>query len=139
MLNLVHNGHIGIGRLSTRISNRDKDIVSSQLRSARRVSSLLGFNAITHLLLRIAFGYDPHVRHVSGLCLHLPQETACFKLVNEQPRMHERTVLHGFFSLGWALINCQLFSGVLLGVNMLPEPRGSAHIVVVWLWQMNCT
>ena len=95
MLNLVHNGHIGIGRLSTRISRRDKDIVSSQLRSARRVSSLLGFNSRTHLPLRIAFGYDPHVRHVSGLCLHLPQETACFKLVNEQPRMHERTVLHG--------------------------------------------
>ena len=45
----------------------------------------------------------------------------------------------GFFSLGWALIDCQLFSGVLLGVSMLPEPIGSAHIVVVWLWQMNCT
>jgi len=45
----------------------------------------------------------------------------------------------GFFSLGWALINCQLFSGVLLGVSMLPEPIGSAHVVVVWLWQMNCT
>jgi len=45
----------------------------------------------------------------------------------------------GFFSLGWALISCQLFSGVLLGVSMLPEPRGSAHIVVVWLWQMSCT
>ncbi len=45
----------------------------------------------------------------------------------------------GFYSLGWALINCQLFSGVLLGVSMLPEPIGSAHIVVVWLLQMNCT
>ena len=44
-----------------------------------------------------------------------------------------------FLSLGWALINCQLFSGVLLGVSMLPEPIGSAHIVVVWLLQMNCT
>jgi len=37
----------------------------------------------------------------------------------------------GFFSLGWALINCQLFLDVLLGVSMLPEPIGSAHIVVV--------
>ncbi len=45
----------------------------------------------------------------------------------------------GFYSLGWALINCQLLSGVLLGVSMLPEPIGSAHIVVVWLLQMNCT
>ncbi len=45
----------------------------------------------------------------------------------------------GFYSLGWALINCQSFSGVLLGVSMLPEPIGSAHIVVVWLLQMNCT
>ncbi len=45
----------------------------------------------------------------------------------------------GFYSLGWALINCQSFSGVLLGVSMLPEPIGSAHIEVVWLLQMNCT
>ncbi len=41
--------------------------------------------------------------------------------------------------LGRALINCQSFSGVLLGVSMLPEPIGSAHIEVVWLLQMNCT
>ena len=45
----------------------------------------------------------------------------------------------GFYSLGWALISCQLFSDVLLGVSMLPEPIGSAHIVVVWLLQTNCT
>ncbi len=45
----------------------------------------------------------------------------------------------GFFSTGWAVIKCQLFSGVLLGVSMLPEPIGSAHIVVLWLLQMNCT
>ncbi|DBA85583.1 TPA: hypothetical protein ACH3X2_005652 [Trebouxia sp. C0005] len=45
----------------------------------------------------------------------------------------------GFFSLDWALINCQLFSGVLLGVSMLPELIGFAHIVVVWLLQMTCT
>ena len=45
----------------------------------------------------------------------------------------------GFYSLGWALINCQSFLGVLLGVSMLPGPIGSAHIVVVWLLQMNCT
>ena len=45
----------------------------------------------------------------------------------------------GFYSLGWALINCQSFWGVLLGVSMLPESIGSAHIVVVWLLQMNCT
>ncbi len=32
-----------------------------------------------------------------------------------------------------------LFSDVLLGVCMLPEPIGSAHIVVVWLLQMNYT
>ena len=45
----------------------------------------------------------------------------------------------GFYNLGWALINCQLFSGVLQAVSMLPEPIGFAHIVVVWLLQMNCT
>ena len=45
----------------------------------------------------------------------------------------------GFYNLGWALITCQLFSGVLLGPSMLPEPTGSAHVVVVWLLQMNCT
>ena len=45
----------------------------------------------------------------------------------------------GFYSLGWALISCQLFSDLLLGVSMLPEPIGSAHVVVVWLLQMNCT
>ena len=51
----------------------------------------------------------------------------------------------GFFSklfrlpAQWALINCQLFSDVFLGVSMLPEPLGFAHIVVVWLLQMNCT
>ncbi len=45
----------------------------------------------------------------------------------------------GSYSLGWALINCQSFSGVLLGVSMMPEPIESAHIVVVWLLQMNCT
>lgn len=95
MLILVYNGHIGIGRLSTRLSGRDKAIVSSQLRSARRVFSLPGCNFRRHLSLILAFDYDPHVRHVSGLCLHLPLKTACFKLVNEQPRMHERTVLHG--------------------------------------------
>ncbi len=71
MLNLVYNGHISIGRLSTRILGRDKAIVSSQLRSARRISSSPGFNARTHLSLRIAFGYDPHVRH-------------CFRLVSSE-------------------------------------------------------
>ena len=45
----------------------------------------------------------------------------------------------GFSSLGWALINCQLFLGVLLGLSMLTEPIGSARIVVVWLLQMKCT
>ena len=71
MLNLVYNGHISIGRLSTRILGRDKAIVSSQLGSARRISSSPGFNARTHLSLRIAFGYDPHVRH-------------CFRLVSSE-------------------------------------------------------
>ena len=37
------------------------------------------------------------------------------------------------------LVATNTFSGVLLGVSMLPEPIGSAHIVVVWLLQMNCT
>ena len=41
----------------------------------------------------------------------------------------------GFFSLGWALINCQLFPDVLLGLSTLQEPIGSAHIVVVWLFR----
>ena len=45
----------------------------------------------------------------------------------------------GFFSLDWALINCQLFLDVLLGVSMLPEPIDSALIVVLWLLQMRCT
>ena len=45
----------------------------------------------------------------------------------------------GFYSLGWALISWQLFSDVLLGVSTLSEPIGSAHIVVAWLLQMNCT
>ena len=44
----------------------------------------------------------------------------------------------GFYSLGCALISCQLFSDVLLGVSMLPEPIGSARIMVGWLLQMNC-
>ena len=38
-----------------------------------------------------------------------------------------------FYSLDnvMALINCQLFSAVLLEASVLPEPVGSAHIVVV--------
>lgn len=87
MLNLVYNGHISIGRLSTRILGRDKAIVSSQLRSARRISSSPGSNARTHLSLRIAFGYDPHVRHCFRLvsserlqCFsRLPQENSLFQ------------------------------------------------------------
>jgi len=45
----------------------------------------------------------------------------------------------GFYSLDLALISCQLFSDILLGASMLREPVGSAHIVVVWLLQINCT
>ncbi len=37
----------------------------------------------------------------------------------------------GFYSLGWALISCQLFSDVLLVVSMLPEPVGFAYSVAV--------
>ena len=43
----------------------------------------------------------------------------------------------GFCSLDLAFVSCQLFSDVMLGASVLPEPVGSAHIVVVWLLQMN--
>ena len=45
----------------------------------------------------------------------------------------------GFYRLDLALISCQLVLTVLLGANVLPGPVGSAHIVVVWLLQMNYT
>ncbi len=43
-----------------------------------------------------------------------------------------------FYSSDLVLINCQLYLAVLLGVSMLPEVVGCAHIVVVWLLQMSC-
>ena len=44
-----------------------------------------------------------------------------------------------FLQFGLGSHQLPMFSAVLLGASMLPEPVGSAHIVVVWLLQMSCT